>query len=68
MDPLSIFHPIIREWFERHFSAPTEAQALGWPAIAQGCHTLISAPTGSGKDAGRISFVHRSVAARRRQQ
>jgi ATP-dependent Lhr-like helicase len=49
MDPLSIFHPIIREWFERHFSAPTEAQALGWPAIAQGCHTLISAPTGSGK-------------------
>jgi ATP-dependent helicase Lhr and Lhr-like helicase len=49
MDPLSIFHPIVREWFERHFSAPTEAQALGWPAIAQGCHTLISAPTGSGK-------------------
>ncbi|MBN1568801.1 MAG: DEAD/DEAH box helicase [Acidobacteria bacterium] len=49
MDPLSIFHPVIREWFKRRFTAPTEAQALGWPAIAQGRHTLISAPTGSGK-------------------
>ncbi len=49
MDPLSIFHPIVREWFESRFAAPTEAQSLGWPAIAQGQHTLISAPTGSGK-------------------
>jgi ATP-dependent helicase Lhr and Lhr-like helicase len=49
MDPLSIFHPIVREWFERKFAAPTEAQTLGWPAIAGGRHTLISAPTGSGK-------------------
>jgi ATP-dependent helicase Lhr and Lhr-like helicase len=49
MDPLSIFHPIVREWFERRFEAPTEAQTRGWPAIAGGNHTLISAPTGSGK-------------------
>ena len=49
MDPLAIFHPIVREWFERRFTAPTEAQALGWPAIARGKHTLIAAPTGSGK-------------------
>ena len=49
MDPLAIFHPIVREWFERRFTAPTEAQALGWPAIAQEKHTLIAAPTGSGK-------------------
>ena len=47
--PLEYFHPIVREWFEKTFSAPTEAQALGWPAIASGRHTLISAPTGSGK-------------------
>ncbi len=26
-----------------------DAQALGWPAIASGRHTLIAAPTGSGK-------------------
>ena len=43
------FHPIIRTWFERRFEGPTEAQAQGWPAIAQGRHTLIAAPTGSGK-------------------
>ena len=43
------FHPIVAEWFEQKFAAPTEAQALGWPAIASGRHTLISAPTGSGK-------------------
>jgi ATP-dependent Lhr-like helicase len=49
MDPLTIFHPIVREWFERNFASPTEAQAAGWPEIAKGRHTLISAPTGSGK-------------------
>jgi ATP-dependent Lhr-like helicase len=47
--PLSHFHPVVREWFERRFAAPTEAQAQGWRAIAGGRHTLISAPTGSGK-------------------
>jgi ATP-dependent Lhr-like helicase len=49
MDPLDAFHPIIREWFERRFESPTQVQKLGWEAIAQGRHTLISAPTGSGK-------------------
>ena len=47
--PLSLFHPLVRGWFGERFDAPTEAQALGWPAIAQGRHTLIAAPTGSGK-------------------
>ena len=45
----ALFHPLTREWFERRFKVPTQAQALGWPAIAAGRHTLISAPTGSGK-------------------
>ena len=49
MNPLSIFHPVTQEWFNQKFASPTEAQALGWPAIARGSHTLISAPTGSGK-------------------
>ncbi len=49
MNPLSIFHPVTREWFEKKFEAATEAQALGWPAIARDLHTLICAPTGSGK-------------------
>jgi ATP-dependent Lhr-like helicase len=46
---LDLFHPAVREWFATAFSAPTLAQALGWPSIARGDSTLILAPTGSGK-------------------
>src|SRR3954453_6013665 len=49
MDPLAVFSPPTRDWFERTFDAPTPPQALGWPAIAAGGHVLIQAPTGSGK-------------------
>src|ERR671915_1909903 len=49
MDPLAVFGPATRAWFEGAFAAPTPAQELGWPAIASGEHTLIQAPTGSGK-------------------
>ena len=49
MDPLSVFSPATRAWFERAFDAPTPAQVQGWPAIASGEHVLIQAPTGSGK-------------------
>ena len=48
-DPLAHFTPQVREWFNRAFASPTEAQAQAWPAIATGDHVLISAPTGSGK-------------------
>src|SRR3954451_9783034 len=47
--PLSSFTPVVRDWFERSFEAPTPAQEQAWPAIATGEHVLISAPTGSGK-------------------
>ena len=43
------FDPIIQDWFRERFGNPTDPQALGWPAIAAGRDTLISAPTGSGK-------------------
>ncbi|MBI1348844.1 DEAD/DEAH box helicase [bacterium] len=43
------FHPLIAEWFARKFAGPTEPQRWGWPVIAAGGHTLIAAPTGSGK-------------------
>src|SRR3954447_18494696 len=49
MDPLAVFSPATRAWFERAFEGPTPAQEKGWPAIATGAHTLIQAPTGSGK-------------------
>ncbi len=43
------FHPIIERWFASRFAGPTEPQVRGWPEIAAGRHTLIAAPTGSGK-------------------
>ena len=49
MKALESFHPAVREWFRKHFPAPTEPQAQAWPAIKEGKHTLIAAPTGSGK-------------------
>ncbi|KJV35164.1 DEAD/DEAH box helicase [Luteibacter yeojuensis] len=47
--PLSAFHPAVSAWFEATFPAPTEAQVAAWPAIRSGRHTLVAAPTGSGK-------------------
>ena len=46
---LEAFHPAVGGWFSRRFAAPTEAQAAAWPAIRAGRHTLVAAPTGSGK-------------------
>src|SRR5687767_8407688 len=46
---IECFHPAIRRWFERRFGEPTEPQRQGWPIIRSGRHTLISAPTGTGK-------------------
>ena len=47
--PLSRFHPVLRDWFVDKFREPTDPQRLAWPSIAAGRHTLIAAPTGSGK-------------------
>jgi ATP-dependent Lhr-like helicase len=48
-DPVSLFHPAVAAWFNRHFAVPTPAQAQAWPAIQAGRHVLVAAPTGSGK-------------------
>lgn len=47
--PTHDFHPAVQAWFDRTFPAPTPAQAAAWPAIQAGRHTLVAAPTGSGK-------------------
>ncbi len=57
MDPLSLFRPETRAWFEGAFAAPTPAQELGWPAISSGEHVLIQAPTGSGKTLAAFLFA-----------
>lgn len=46
---LDSFAPATREWFERTFAAPTDAQQGAWSALQQGEHVLVVAPTGSGK-------------------
>ncbi|GAB4150668.1 MAG: DEAD/DEAH box helicase [Planctomycetaceae bacterium] len=43
------FHPLIEQWFSSRFEEPTLPQIQGWPPIIAGGHTLIAAPTGSGK-------------------
>jgi ATP-dependent Lhr-like helicase len=47
--PLDAFLPAVRTWFAEAFGEPTPPQAMGWPAIQRGEHTLILSPTGSGK-------------------
>jgi len=46
---LDRFHPAVASWFTKQFSQPTQPQAKAWPAIKDRKHTLIAAPTGSGK-------------------
>ncbi len=47
--PLDSFHPAVARWFGRAFPGPTPAQRAAWPALQAGRHTLVAAPTGSGK-------------------
>jgi len=72
---LARFHPLVEQWFEETFGEPSDPQRSGWPAIATGSHTLILAPTGTGKTlaaevlAGELSLgesVHQKVDAERR--
>ena len=48
-DVLARFSPATAAWFEGNFAAPTPAQVGAWNAISSGRHTLVVAPTGSGK-------------------
>src|SRR5205814_3664443 len=47
--PLQEFHPSVRRWFEERIGTPSAPQREGWPKIRSGAHTLIAAPTGTGK-------------------
>ena len=46
---LEPFHPLVRRWFEEQVGNPTDIQERAWPVIAKNEHSLITAPTGSGK-------------------
>lgn len=59
---LSLFHPVVAEWFLSRFPAPSEVQSQAWPAIQSGQPTLIAAPTGSGKTlAAFLAVIDRLV-------
>ena len=49
VEPLDLFEPETRAWFQSRFEAPTDPQIRAWPMIARGQNTLVAAPTGSGK-------------------
>ena len=53
-----LFHPAVTTWFEKTFGQAAPAQQTAWPVIKEGKHTLIAAPTGSGKTPRGISFFH----------
>ncbi len=44
-----LLHPVVAHWFRENIGQPSAPQLQGWPAIYRGEHTLIAAPTGSGK-------------------
>lgn len=49
MSALSLFHPLLQDWFSQNVGTPTHIQELAWPCIAANEHALVIAPTGSGK-------------------
>ena len=44
-----IFREETGQWFLQEMGQPTRVQKEAWPLIAAGRHTLVSAPTGTGK-------------------
>ncbi|WP_454194072.1 Lhr family ATP-dependent helicase [Nocardia sp. Marseille-Q1738] len=60
------FSRATQEWFDGAFPAPTSAQLGAWRAIAAGEHTLVIAPTGSGKTLSAFLWAIDQLAARER--
>ncbi|MEV6562010.1 ATP-dependent helicase [Nocardia sp. NPDC051756] len=60
------FSPATQEWFDGAFPAPTSAQLGAWAAIAAGEHTLVIAPTGSGKTLSAFLWAIDQLATRQK--
>lgn len=60
LNPQSHFSAETIRWFQHAFYKPTAVQEQAWPAISTGAHTLLSAPTGTGKTlAAFLVFIDR---------
>ncbi|MEV0033787.1 DEAD/DEAH box helicase [Nocardia sp. NPDC050793] len=64
----AMFSRATQEWFDGAFPAPTSAQLGAWQSIAAGEHTLVVAPTGSGKTLSAFLWAIDELAARERQE
>jgi ATP-dependent Lhr-like helicase len=63
---LELFDPITARWFAQVIGTPTAVQEEAWPAIASGGHTLVSAPTGTGKTLSAfLVFIDRLLKEKR---
>ena len=62
-DVLARFSPATRDWFAGAFAKPTPAQVGAWDAISKGDHTLVVAPTGSGKTLSAFLWALDRIAA-----
>ncbi|MFE6925763.1 DEAD/DEAH box helicase [Nocardia sp. NPDC057663] len=58
------FSPATAQWFDGAFAGPTSAQLGAWKAIADGKHTLVVAPTGSGKTLSAFLWAIDQLATR----
>ncbi len=63
-EAMAQFSPATQEWFDGAFPAPTAAQLGAWAAIAAGEHTLVIAPTGSGKTLSAFLWAIDQLATR----
>lgn len=63
---LDLFSVPTANWFRSAFGEPTKVQEEAWPAIMEGKHVLVSAPTGTGKTLSAfLVFIDRLKAAGR---
>lgn len=60
---MELFDQRTASWFTNKLGSPTAVQQEAWPAIAAGEHTLVSAPTGTGKTLSAfLVFIDRLIA------
>ncbi|MDR1669048.1 MAG: DEAD/DEAH box helicase [Oscillospiraceae bacterium] len=63
---MELFDALTRRWFASALGEPTAVQKEAWPAIASGGHTLVTAPTGTGKTLSAfLVFLDRLMAEAR---
>ncbi|MFT3879875.1 MAG: DEAD/DEAH box helicase [Gemmatales bacterium] len=62
---LKLIEPALRSWWKAQFpEGPTTTQRLAWPTILSGHHTLLSAPTGTGKTLAALLPVYQELTGR----